>query len=325
MGTFIVGIDIGNYDTKTQHTTTPSGYGEYTIKPQLVREYLKYKDKFYAPSINRFEYVKDKTSNDQALILALFGIAKEIIFDVKNQFEGNATREFIQRAISSIKTIAVGVGLPVGDFTALRDRTFDYFKEKLSDTVEMEFQGFRFSFVVSSIRVYPQDLLPVSANTDCVTSHKYKKYVIIGIGGQTVDIIPVIGGTPIAEKLFSLREGVRKMFSDIIGAVETNFGTTIGEDSIEEVLLGNETTLPDDMEVAIRSYAKRHTDHMLNACVQRGINFIEYPAVFFGGGGLLLRPYIENSELVNSKEFLLDVRGNAVFYAAQIEKELKNG
>lgn len=318
MSSFKVGIDIGNYDTKTQNTTTPSGYVEYAVKPQLTKEYLKYKDKYYAPTINRFEYVKDKTQNDQALILALFGIAKEILFQIRDHYGMDMPMDKTQGILSNAFHVSVGVGLPVGDFTNMKDDTLDYFKRVLSGSVDFEYSGYVFSFIVDDVKVYPQDMLPVVANPNCKTSNKYRKYVIIGIGGQTVDIIPVVNGEPIAEKCISLREGVRKMFSVIIGAIETNFGITISEDSIEEVLLGNETTLPSEIELMIRSEAKKHTDKTLNACVQRGINFIEYPAVFFGGGGLLLRPYIENSDIVKTKEFLLDVRGNAVCYAAQL-------
>ncbi len=317
--TYKIGIDIGNYDTKTQHTTTPSGYKEYSIQPQLTNEYLKYGNKYYAPTVNRFEYVKDKRENDQAFILSLFGIAKEILYGVKAHYGMDLPQDKVQSVISSIFHVSVGAGLPVGDFTKLKDDTTKYFKDKFKGSVNFEYSGYKFSFVVDDVQLFPQDILPVSANPNCVTSNKYKKYVIIGIGGQTVDVIPVINNIPIAEKCISLREGVRKMFADIIGAVETNFGTTIGEDSVEEVLLGNETTLPSDIEVTIRAEAKKHTEHILNACVQRGINFIEYPAVFFGGGGLLLRPYIENNKTVTSKEFLMDVRGNAVCYASRLK------
>ena len=81
---FYLGIDVGNYDTKSQHTTTPSGYdGPTPEKPLLAEEYLCYNGQYYVSTTTRFAYEKDKTRNERALILTLFAIANEIEFAVK--------------------------------------------------------------------------------------------------------------------------------------------------------------------------------------------------------------------------------------------------
>lgn len=61
MKSFEVGVDIGNYDIKTPHTVTPSGYSVKECVPFGVDEYIKLGDKYYIPSEERFPYVKDKT------------------------------------------------------------------------------------------------------------------------------------------------------------------------------------------------------------------------------------------------------------------------
>lgn len=314
-----IGIDVGNYDTKTQHTTTPSGYTEYSILPALESEYLKYKGKFYAPSVNRFAYVKDKKENNQALILSLFGIAKELLYNIKVQLGEEASEKDIQNALDKVYEVSIGVGLPVGDFTRDKDDLVKYYTDELGNgIINIEYTGYNIRFNLKKCLAFPQDILPVVANPQCEIAHKYKKYLIIGIGGQTVDVIPVLNSTPNAGNCVSLRMGVRRMFSDIIGKVETNFGSTIGEDTVEEVLLGEETIISEEIEVAIRQAAKDHTRKIINECVQRGFNFAENPVVFFGGGGLLLRPYLENNTQIQKSEFLTDVNGNAKFYAARV-------
>ena len=324
---FKVGIDVGNYDTKTQHTKTPSGYTTYDIKPALASEYLLYNGKYYAPSVNRFEYVKDKTATDQALILTLFGIAKEIVYSATNQIEGKHTRDAIQSIINGIKEISIGVGLPVADFMHYKDKTVDYYYEKIGKgSFELEYNGFHMNLLMTSCSAFPQDIMPVAANKSCEIAQTYKKYLIIGIGGQTVDVIPIVEKNtptgikkePVMDSCKSLREGTRRLFYDIIGKIEMNYGYTIGEDTVEEVLMGEATPLPDDIEVFIREAAKQHADKVINKCVQSGINFIEYPVVFFGGGGLLLRPFLENNTQIHKSEFLMDVNGNAVFFASRI-------
>ena len=314
---FKIGIDVGNYDTKTQHTITPSGYNSFDTRPVMASEYILYEGKYYAPTPNRFEYVKDKTETDQALVLSLFGIAKEIYEFAKTQAGDKPTRELIQSAISEIKEISIGVGLPVGDFMKFRDKTMNYYKERLGNGIfSMEYKNYKYALHLVNCMAFPQDLGPAAAGKDCVTASTFKKYLIIGIGGQTVDVIKVVDKNPIVEECKSFRLGVRRMFFDIIGQMEMNTGNTISEDAVENVLLGEPTTLPDDMEIAIREAAKRHTDKIIQSCVQAGINFLEYPVIFFGGGGLLLRPYLENNKQIQKSEFLSDVCGNAKFYAS---------
>lgn len=316
---FKVGIDVGNYDTKTQHTRIPSGYAIYDVVPTLASEYLKYGNKYYAPTPTRFEYVKDKTETDQALILTLFGIAKEIMYGIKQKIGEDASDEAIQTAIRDVHEVAIGVGLPVGDITKYKDKTLNYYKEKLGKgPVKFNYCGFYFDFNLVTCSLFPQDLLPVMANPNCQIAKSYHKYLVIGIGGQTADLIPVNINGPDPSSCVSLRMGVRRMFSDIISKVETNFGTSIGEDTVEDVLAGEPTILPEEIEVAIRQAAKDHANRIINSCVQRGYNFSEYPVVFFGGGGLLLRPYLENNSQLIKYEFLPDVYGNAKFYAAKI-------
>ena len=80
-----LGLDIGNYDVKTVNTSTPSGFNVFTTKPYGVSEYLLYEGKYYIPSMDRFAYVQDKTKNENAFVMSLFGISKELIARAKKE------------------------------------------------------------------------------------------------------------------------------------------------------------------------------------------------------------------------------------------------
>lgn len=323
---FRIGIDVGNYDTKTQNTKTPSGYKEYDTKPALASEYLEYKGKYYAPTPNRFEYTKDKTQNAHALILSLFGVAKEIYHHVVSEGGTKSSHE-IQSGINGISEISIGVGLPVGHFMTQKDRTVSYYMDALGkEPFEFTYNGFKYKLRLVCCMAFPQDVLPVAANKSCQIATKFKKYLILGIGGQTVDVIPIVEQptelgvkkVPVTDDCDSMPLGVRRMFFDIGRYIETNFGSSIGEDTIERVLLGEETPLPDDMVDAINVKANEHTEKIIRSCIQGGINFIEYPVVFFGGGGLLLRPFIDKNKDIIRSEYIMDVNGNAKYYAAKL-------
>ncbi len=315
---FRIGIDVGNSDTKTQNTSTPSGFVKYSVKPALAKEYLKYNDAYYAPTINRFEYIKDKTESDHALILTLFGIAKEIVYT--GYREGNVTKGKMQEYINGIKDISIGVGLPVGDFTKLKDKTNEYYIDKLGNKeIKFEYSDYNFNLVLNKCMTFPQDILPVAANKDCVIAGKFRKYLIIGIGGQTVDVVPVSEGVPIAEMCTSLRLGSRKMFTDIISYLDINYGITVGEDTVESVIRDEPTVMSDDMKEAIWSLAQTHAEKIINACTQKGFNFIEYPVVYYGGGCMLLKRFLEQIPAVQKFEFIDDVNANAKYYAEKIK------
>lgn len=87
-----LGLDIGNYDVKTVNTSTPSGFNVFTTKPYGVSEYLLYNGKYYTPSMDRFAYRKDKTKNENAFIMSLFGISKELIVRAQKKYDRELKR-----------------------------------------------------------------------------------------------------------------------------------------------------------------------------------------------------------------------------------------
>ena len=73
-----IGVDVGNFDTKSKNTSTVSGYTVYESEQLLANKVLEYDGKYYVESIdNRLPFVEDKTAKDQCLILTLIAIAKE--------------------------------------------------------------------------------------------------------------------------------------------------------------------------------------------------------------------------------------------------------
>ena len=60
-----VGVDIGNSDSKTPHSTTYSGFTETSAIPYGATEALIFKGVVYVPDIERFPYVKDKTRDSK--------------------------------------------------------------------------------------------------------------------------------------------------------------------------------------------------------------------------------------------------------------------
>ena len=310
MQTIKLGVDVGNYDTKTQNCTVASGYKKYDTKPEIATKILSYKGAYYVPDINeRMPYVADKTQNDQCLILTLFGIAEELISVARE-----ANPKAIQEELNKYDHIKLGLGLPPGHFNALSKKTLDYYHEKLDGKIEFSYKKYNFAFEVDAIRLFPQDFVAVYKNQACETAKK-KRYYIVGIGGGTVDVVPVLNGQPDVNNCFSLEMGTRVMYRKICADVQRQFGEMLDESLVEDVLRGEDTVLPQKMKEVIIDDAKEHFDNIVNGCIQQGVKLSLYPTVFFGGGCLLLKNYIENDDKLTEAEIISDVHANAKAYA----------
>ena len=261
----------------------------------------------------RMPYVVDKTKNDQCLILTLMGIAEEIIYRAKEE-----NTDSVQEEISKYTEVKLGIGLPPGHFTKYSLKTLNYYKENLKGTVEFSYLKYNFSFTVSDIKIFPQDFVAVYKNHNCETAKK-KRYYIIGVGGGTVDVVPVVNGQPDANKCFSLESGTRVMYREIAANIQRQYGEMPDEALIEDVLKNEETSLPEPLVKLIKEDAKTHYEKIINGIAQQGVKLSLYPAVFFGGGALLFRELINKDTSISDREILEDINANAKAYAACIK------
>ena len=324
--THTIGVDVGNFNTKSAHTDTVSGYTTYSNEQLLAeKSCLAYNGKYYVESIDhRFPFVEDKTENDQCLILTLFAIAKEILWRIENvsHLKGNG----IQDAILNYNTINLGIGLPPGHFSKLATKTVDYYKNVFHNGIEYTYAGFKFSFKLANIRAYAQDLAAVVwDNSISITKaegdERVPKYYIVGIGGYTVDVIPMNNGVPEVDNCRSLPVGTRQMFETIIARIQSSAGVTLDESSVENVLRNKRVFLKNEVKEEIFLNAQSHADNIISRCIQAGCLFDQYPVVFVGGGFALLSPFLKNNNKICYSEYIEDVHANAVNYELSLNQE----
>ena len=321
---FYLGIDVGNYDTKSQHTTTPSGYdGPTPEKPLLAGEYLCLNGQYYVPTSSRFAYEKDKTRSERALVLTLFSIAKEIHYAVSKS-RTDLEHEDVQRLIGNIKEIALGVGLPPTHYTNARiDELKTYYKKFLGNGITFTWNDYEFNLTLKAIGVYPQGGAAASA-PDNTFRKKYPTYYIIDIGGYTVDIVKFTNNQ-IDGRWTSKEEGMLILYDDIISKAQMNFDITLDNDIIEDVLSEQDTILEQVLLDFIKTKTKEHADRIIDIVRQLGVEFKAYPVAFTGGGSLMLKENILENPLINQKAviFLPDPCANAKGYARFIKEEAR--
>lgn len=327
-----IGVDVGNFDTKTANTTTVSGFTMYDNEQLLAEDVLAYGGKFYVESIDsRLPFVEDKTLNDQCLILTLFSIAKQILWIIKEEehYVGNG----IQDEILKYNEINLAIGLPPGHFNKLAMKTAEYYRNKMKNGISFKYGNYKFSFKTCVVEVYAQDLSAVLLDKTLTITKpptddngkklEVPKYYIVGIGGYTVDIIPTINNKPEVDKCRSLPLGTRPMFETIIARIQSSSGITLNECDIETVLRGKRNYIKPDVVEEIKRNAELHAKQIIDRCIQAGCSLDINPVVYVGGGCKLLKPYLEKNDLVCYSEYIEDTHANAKNYEDFLKMKLK--
>lgn len=307
MENYKIGIDVGNSDTKTMHTTTQSSYESYSKLPAMAKEYILYNGRYYIPCEER-TYVLDKTNSEFSLILTFFAIAKEILYQI-----GNVPKEKAQQKIGTISVIDIGIGLPPG-YLGLKDKTLKYYHNNLSKPVSFEYNGFKFCFKLGACNIFPQGYAAVALNKKVTIPMKYNSYYIIDIGGITIDVVPIMNKEPIVKKCVSIEMGILNMFDGIMDKMACEDQITLNYNVIQNVLTNESTALDKEIESKIIDYAEEWTERIINTLRQRGVEYKAYPCIFMGGGSKLLRKYITKNPLVLNTEFILNPKANAIGY-----------
>ena len=325
-----IGLDVGNSDVKTSLTTTPSGFSTYAKKP-FSEEYLKINDHYYIPEQDRFPYTKDKTINENLFIMSCFGIAKEIlaIATNKDNKKRRAAKENpllkkdiigIQAEIDKIDFIKLGTGLPPTHIASLSDVTKKYYYDHFSDGVEFEYCGYRFSFRLVRCECYPQNFATIliyntAKNPESIIAN-YDTYNAVDIGGETVDKIAIIDGKVSISKSDSLPIGILEMQNSIIQQIEMEEGYRLDKIQVIKILQNKKTIIEEKIIDAVKKLANEWYHLIMGRLAIDG-----FPVLFMGGGSILLKPYIEQKDVVKVYEIIEDPHSNAEAFKRLISRE----
>jgi plasmid segregation protein ParM len=292
----IIGVDNGNANTKTVHTVFTSGITEHDVKPPIGDELIKYNGKYYTLSGDRSPYTRDKTKDKTCFILTLFALSKEIIEEDKYE---------------PVIDLDLGVGLPPEHYGLQKEKFAKYFKS-FGETIEYEYNGKNFILNINSVNVFPQAYAAVAQKASELKT--YTRTYIIDIGGYTTDILLLNKGKPDLTCCRSIENGIIKMNNTIKGRINSAYDMQIEEDHIYDVLSGRKTILKEEVKDMIKAEASKHAATILNELRELGIDLRTNPAIFVGGGALLLQEFIEKSDMTVMVEFMPDISANAVGY-----------
>lgn len=301
----LIAIDHGNFAIKTPSFSFVSGLSEHTVRPPMGDEILEYGGSYWTPSLKRLPYMRDKTQDDRYFILTLFAIAKELE----------------RSGCSCPQQVDLAVGLPPEHYGVLKERFAAYFKRK--DPIRFTYRDKPYTVLIQKVFVFPQAYAAVIPNSSMVV--KTMRMFVVDIGGYTTDVLLLRNGKPDLQFCRSLETGIITMHNEIIRRVNALHDMLIEDEHITAVLRGQDTILPEDVKHTIRIATESHAKNILNQLRELQVDLRSNPAVFIGGGSLLLRPYLEESPLVAKADFIDSPNANALGYEMLAQAALNAG
>ncbi|SHH68893.1 plasmid segregation protein ParM [Caloranaerobacter azorensis DSM 13643] len=260
-----------------------TGYIESEFEPISKENLLIYNGKFYSIGTGRFSTIFNKAQDERSFILTLPAV-------------GNYLGE---QYTSDTTNIILAVGLPIATFGKLKEEFRRYF---LRDNINFCWNGKEYKVNIKDCLVFPQGY---SAFLTIYNDFKDIQVLCCDIGGYTVDIFNVNkGGKLDIASAISLNRGVIKLFRNIQQELIKQ-DIRITEEQIEEVLKGSNPVMLDETIVSlINSKAKQYTENLIDELREFGYETRINPIIFVGGGAMLLKRFIEQSNKVGYVEFL---------------------
>lgn len=300
----LIAIDHGNYAIKTPNNSFISGLSEHTVKPPMSDEILEYGGRYWTLGGKRLSYMRDKTQDDRYFILSLFAIAKEL--DLKGSY-------------SQVEHLDLAVGLPPEHYGVLKGRFEQYFKNR--GTIKFAYNNKPYSIFIDRVMVYPQAYAAVIPKSSLIVNTL--RVFIIDIGGYTTDVLLLRNGKPDMQFCRSLETGIITMNNEIIRKVGALHDMLIEDEHISAVLSEKETILPDDVKKTILDTTVLHAKDILDQLRELQVDLRSNPAIFIGGGSVLLRRLLEKSPLVAKSDFIESPNANAIGYEMLARNQLK--
>jgi len=297
----LIAIDHGNSAIKTSRFQFCSGLTDHLTRPPLAEDIIEYDGRFWTLSNTRIAYKRDKTRDNRFFILSLFAIVKELA---------------AAGPLKPLNTIDLAVGLPPEHYGNLRDGFARYFKKTCP--VHLTYNDTKLCITIRHVFVYPQAYAAVVPQGARLAQQPL--LFIVDIGGMTTDVLLLRSGKPDLEFCRSLETGIITMQNQLIGKVNSLHDMIIEDGHIAAVLRGGETILPAEVQQTIRAAAQRHADTILDKLRELQVDLRSNPAVFIGGGALLLREHLER---VGKAEFITETNANAVGYKMLATAQLR--
>lgn len=319
-----ISVDTGNKHIKTEH--------DIKINSALVEsgslivgqsDALYFNGKYYTTSNSRIPYMRDKTVDDRFFILTLMAIAKELDARIA---DGSLVYS------KDVYDICLLNGLPPAHMRQLSRKFKAYFRRG-GEIITFIYRNKKYNIRIQKVYVFAQGY--AAAIHACKDLSKYRRTVVIDIGGMTVDCLTFEqdnnGVFSIdMEHCFSFDRGMIRLFNKVSAACNSELGlsmTAAHETMIEDVLVGREHTLPKECVPVITKQADAFAAATLRQ-INEAVDDLRLSNVFICGGGAIpleqgllkaAKQYLSNYTII--KDEYANVKGYIDLYKAVTKRK----
>ena len=288
-GQYIIGFDNGYQFGKTAQTLFDNGvHAMGKVEPSVKEHSLKYERKFYKVGEGRAVITEDKVSDENARLLTMIAIAKEL------SFKGITKAD-----------IVLAVGLPFSDYGREKKRMLTYCEQK--PILKFEFEGVWYDVNISRIFVFPQCYSAVAPRLGNMKGD----YLVVDVGSKTTDVVYLENGIPVERKSITIEKAMVKWLRQIQGSLQVQYGKNIPESEILKVLLKQEHFLPRTYANLIRENIRAQIRTLELELKEREYALDYMNVIYVGGGAAAVKNFSEHRPNV---VYDCDIHANAKGY-----------
>ena len=298
-GMYIIGFDNGYQFGKTAGAVFDNGVHPMgKVEPSIKEHSLKYDRKYYKVGEGRAAITEDKVSDENARLLTMVAIAKEL------------KKEGVRKA-----EIILAVGLPFSDFGREKKALTEYYNQDMD--LKYEYEGIRYQIIIRQVFVYPQCYSAIAPRL----CNMKGDYLIVDIGSKTTDVVFLRNGLPVESKSVTIEKAMVKWMKQIQGSLQVQYGKNISEAEILKVILKEDNFLPRAYANLIRNTIREQIHSLELELEEREYDLHYTNVIYVGGGAVAMQNF---SEYRSNVAYDPDIHANAKgyeFLAVQILKK----
>ena len=299
-GRYIIGFDNGYQYGKTANVMFENGVVALgKVEPSIKEHSLKYQRKYYKVAEGRAAITEDKVSDENARLLTMVAIAKELSIEKVTRAE-----------------VILAVGLPFSDFGREKKGLIQYYEK--NPEMKYDFEGVRYEVTIVKVFVFPQCYAAISQRLGNMKTD----YLIVDIGSKTTDIVYIQKGLPVESKSITVERAMVKWIRQIQGGLQIQYGKNIPEHEILKVILKYKTKLPKSFVTYIRSEMKKQIEALLLELEEREYDLTYTNVIYVGGGAIAVKKFITNRD---NFAYDCDILANAKGYEFLASQMMRRG
>lgn len=298
-GMYIIGFDNGYQFGKTAGAVFDNGvYPMGKVEPSTKAHSLKYGKKYYKAGEGRAAITEDKVSDENARLLTMVAIAKEL------GAEGGRKAEII-----------LAVGLPFSDFGREKKALVDYYKQE--PALKYEYEGTGYHAAIRQVLVFPQCYAAIAPRL----CNMKGEYLVVDIGSKTTDVVFLKDGLPVERRSVTVEKAMVKWMKQIQGGLQVQYGKNVPEGEILKVILKEASFLPRACANMVREMVREQVHTLELELEEREYDLRYTNVIYVGGGAAVMQNFSERRANV---AYDPDIHANAKgyeFLAAQVLKK----